>query len=108
VYLETDPGIPEIEVAKGDRYTIDFLNAHTHHFTFGENIGRPGRALPINGYRYQPTRQPVVLDWWRGGGYSDIDGKNSDVPFTTVSTWQQSTDITWMGRYTRGAKTASF
>ena len=107
-YLETDPGVPEIEIAKGDRYTIDFLNAHTHYFTYGENIGRPGCDLPSNGYNYQPTRQPVVLDWWYQTGHSNQSGKGKESPFTTISTWQQSNDITWKAKPTPGVRTASF
>ena len=107
-YLETDPGVPEIEIAKGDRYTIDFLNAHTHYFTYGENIGRPGCDLPSNGYNYQPTRQPVVLDWWYQTGQSNHNGKSKESPFTTISTWQQSNDITWNGETYTWSKDRQF
>jgi hypothetical protein len=41
VYLETDPVTPQIEVANGSQSTIEFLESHTHHFTYGENIGLP-------------------------------------------------------------------
>jgi hypothetical protein len=108
VYLETDPGVPEIQVAQGDPYTIDFLNAHTHHFTFGENIGRAGCGLPADGYNYQPTRQPIVLDWWRTENCSQRkSGRNASV-FTTVSTWQQSNDITWNGETYTWSKDRQF
>ena len=36
IYLETDPVKPQIEVARGEEFTIDLLSAHTHHFSFGE------------------------------------------------------------------------
>src|SRR5262249_17981734 len=39
IYVETDPVVPQIEVAQGRQFTIDFLRSHTHHFTFGENVG---------------------------------------------------------------------
>src|SRR5512134_1429542 len=32
IYLETDPVVPQIEVADGRRETIDMLASHTHHF----------------------------------------------------------------------------
>jgi hypothetical protein len=95
VYLETDPGAPEISVAQRDRYTIDFLNAHTHHFTYGENIGQPGCLLPSDGYNYQPTRQPIVLNWWHPQDSTQHENGSASTRFTTVSTWQQSNDITW-------------
>ena len=43
IYLETDPVLPQIEVARRTiSRTIDLLAAHTHHFTFGENLGAAG------------------------------------------------------------------
>src|SRR5205823_4797687 len=38
VYLETDPVRPQIEVAQGRAFTIELLAAHTHHFSYGENL----------------------------------------------------------------------
>lgn len=98
IYLETDPVLPQIEVAQGRQFTIDFLLAHTHHFTFGENVGAPDCNVPLGPFRYLPTRQPVVLDWWapvhaKGGSASETAGR-----FTTIASWQQSgKDIVWNG-----------
>src|SRR5207247_1338799 len=64
IYLETDPVRPQIEVAQGRQYTIDLLTAHTHHFTFGENLGAGDCRVPVERFDYRPTRQPIVLDWW--------------------------------------------
>src|SRR5712692_3937029 len=36
IYLETDPVLPQIEIAQGRSFTIDLLAAHTHHFSYGE------------------------------------------------------------------------
>src|SRR5688572_13017751 len=88
VYLETDPCAPQIEVAQGNRYTTDFLNAHTHHFTFGENFGSPGCSLPTGPFNYQATRQPVVLDWWKPQGAGDPPPVHAS--FTTIASWRQS------------------
>src|SRR5439155_5437167 len=65
IYLETDPILPQVEIAQGRRFTIDFLGAHTHHFTFGENLGTPQCPIPVKRFPYVHTRQPVVLDWWK-------------------------------------------
>ena len=54
IYLETDPVLPEIEIAHGRQFTIDVMSAHTHHFTFGERIGTPGCAVPAPS---QPRRR---------------------------------------------------
>ena len=102
VYLETDPGVPQIEVSQGKRYTIDFLSAHTHHFTFAESYGQEGSLLPVGPFKYYPTRQPVVLDWWHG--------TDSPEPwsFTTIATWKQSNDISWNGETYTWSKDRQF
>ena len=61
IYLETDPVLPQIEIAQGKQFTIDLLAAHTHHFTYGENFGAADCGVPIERFDYHPTRPPVVL-----------------------------------------------
>jgi hypothetical protein len=92
-YVETDPVLPEIEIAKGNTRTAELLGAHTHVFTYGENLGRPGCPIPLPPFEYHATRQPVVLDWWE----PPTDGR-SRPHFTTVASWRQtSKDIEWEG-----------
>jgi len=92
IYLETDPVLPQIEVAQGRRFTIDHLAAHTHHFTYGENLGAANCGVPVERFEYLPTRQPVVLDWW------DADVPWSEGSYTTVASWRQSDkDVAWRG-----------
>jgi hypothetical protein len=94
VYLETDPVVPQIEVAKGNRRTIKLLGAHTHHLTFGERLGAPDCRVPIHRFTYRPTRQPIILDWWP---VSYDDSPNGC--FTTVASWKQTgKDIEWKGK----------
>jgi hypothetical protein len=103
VYLETDPVLPQIEIAKGNDFTIDMLAAHTHHFTYGENFGAPDCEVPLGRFNYRPTRQPVVLDWWRSYG------PPSESAFTTVANWHQtSKDIEWNGRVLTWSKDVQF
>jgi GT2 family glycosyltransferase len=84
VYLETDPVEVEIQLAAGRQQTVDYLRPHCAYFTFGENYGRPGCLLPVNDqFAFQPTRQPVVLDFWRGLDQSPGDR------FTTIGNWKQ-------------------
>jgi hypothetical protein len=103
VYLETDPVLPQIEIAKGNDFTIDMLAAHTHHFTYGENFGAPDCEVPLGSFNYRPTRQPVVLDWWRS------HGPPRESAFTTVANWHQtSKDIEWEGRVLTWSKDVQF
>jgi hypothetical protein len=105
VYLETDPVLPQIQVAQGNQATIDLLAAHTHHYTYGENFGAPDCAVPIERFRYQPTRPPVILDWWAASASRALDGR----PFTTIANWRQtSKDVVWNGRKLTWSKDVQF
>jgi hypothetical protein len=106
VYLETDPVLPQIEIAQGRQFTIDFLAAHTHHFTYGQNFGASDCGVPIERFEYHPTRPPVILDWWR-------EGKEIPVPtdrvFTTIANWRQrGKDIEWGGELLTWSKHLEF
>jgi hypothetical protein len=97
IYLETDPVLPQIGLASGDEYTWMMIRAHTHHFTFGENYGAPDCEIPVVDVPYQPTRQPVVLDWWAAEG-KDLRAEGAQ--YSTVATWNQTgdKDVEWKGR----------
>jgi hypothetical protein len=91
LYVESDPFAMQVRVAKGEEQTISYLDAHTHHFTFGENLGRPDCTVPLGRYDWQPTRQPVDLDVW---ATTSIGGD----AYTTVTTWHNKGDgIEWQG-----------
>lgn len=104
VYLETDPVLPQIEIATGKQSTIERLRAHTHHFSYGENLGAPDCGVPVQDFRYFPTRQPIVLDWWMPSTYRNGNGSQTSTAgcFTTIANWRQSgKDLEWNGeRYT--------
>ena len=80
IYVESDPFASQVKVAKGDPDMIAALAAHDTHFSFGENLGAPDCDVPIERFRWLPTRQPVVLDLWdnpRGAGEA----------YNTITTW---------------------
>jgi hypothetical protein len=91
VYIDLDPVYTHIRLVNGDRNLRALLDAHTHLFTFGENIGTPRSPVPVSGYTWHPTRQPVVLDLW----------ENTDCPgraYTTIGTWNaQGRDLKYQG-----------
>jgi GT2 family glycosyltransferase len=97
VYLETDPVQLQLELRHGVQETLDFLEPHSAFFTFAENWGQADCGLPVQDrYRFQPTRQPVVIDLW-----PDRSAQPADV-FTTIGNWRQDwRDVTFEGqRYT--------
>ena len=106
VYLETDPVLPQIEIAQGRESTIDFLSAHTHHFTYGENLGAADCAVPVSRFDYRPTRPPVILDWWDSLRAAADPGNRA---FTTVANWRQtSKDVVYNGRTITWSKDVQF
>jgi hypothetical protein len=114
VYLETDPVAPQLEVAKGYRFTIELLAAHTHHLTYGENFGAPDCGVPLGRFDYWPTRPPVVLDWWEphngpDGNTGGLPAGFHDRPFTTIANWRQrGKDMVWRGRLLTWSKDVQF
>ena len=108
IYLETDPVTPQLEIDAGRGFTAQLLGAHTHHFTFGERIGTPGCAVPVGDVRYQPTRQPVVLDWWAPSDGGTPPARRR-LRCTTVASWEQGhKDIAWRGETYTWSKSAEF
>ena len=84
VYVETDPVELQVQLAERQPETIQFLEPHRAFFSFGENLNGPDCGLPRwDRYEFLPTRQPVVLDFWRGRG-----GSPGEL-YTTVGNWRQ-------------------
>ena len=84
ILIETDPAYEQIKLAKGDTSTRAFLDAHTHHFTYGENIGNPDCIVPTERLQWKHTRPPVVTDLWECRITPDAER------FTSVATWQNA------------------
>jgi GT2 family glycosyltransferase len=83
VLVETDPVRLQVGLHEGRRDAVEFLEPHCALFTFAENFGREDCLLPgADRYAFRPTRQPVVLDFWRDGG-------DPRPCFTTIGSWRQ-------------------
>src|SRR5215469_14853647 len=80
IYVESDPFALQVKVAKGDTGTVKMLEAYDVLFSFGENLGAQDCAVPVDKFRWLPTRQPVVMDLWNG---HQLGGDS----FTTITTW---------------------
>jgi hypothetical protein len=95
IYVESDPGVEQIKIDKGESQTASFLREHQNLFTFGENIGTPAFAVPTHDFKWLPTRQPVVTDLWCPTSEAPVPG--SDALFTTICNWSTSgkKDIEW-------------
>jgi len=85
IYVESDPFASQVKVARGDQATIAMLGAHDTHFSFGENLGAADCLVPIECFRWLPTRQPVVMDLW---DHSPLTAHHSPASaYTTITTW---------------------
>jgi len=92
IYVESDPFASQVKVAKGDRGMIAALEAHDTLFSFGENLGAPDCDVPIERFRWLPTRQPVTLDLWTG------PPAPADAAYTTITTWHnKGKNLEWRG-----------
>jgi hypothetical protein len=81
IMIDTDPVYEQIKYAKADPAARAYLDAHTHFFTYGENVGGPGWIVPLCGIPWKPTRPPVVLDLWP-------EASGEPECFTTIATWE--------------------
>ena len=105
LYVESDPGVEQIKIDKGEKSTLDYLRRHHALFTFGENVGTPRFPVPTHGFKWLPTRQPVVTDLWR----TQRAPARSAV-FTSIANWSTSglKDITWRGKKYLWSKSLEF
>ena len=105
IYVESDPGVEQIKIDKGVRSTIDYLKGHHALFTFGENVGTKNFPVPTHGFKWHPTRQPVVTDLWKTNG-----APQRTAVFTSIANWSTSglKDITWRGRKYLWSKSREF
>lgn len=85
IYVETDPVAPEIELHDKLEATEVFLDQHSAFLTFGENIGAADCGVPVPParWKFHPTRQPIVMDFWPVNSGADA------ARFTTIANWRQ-------------------
>jgi hypothetical protein len=92
VYVETDPVTNQLELANGVAKTRAVLAAHDLIVTYGENYGAPDCGVPMDGFRYLKTRQPIDLELWPAAFDAGAES------YTTIGNWkQQGHDVVWNG-----------
>jgi hypothetical protein len=105
LYIESDPGVEQIKIDKRVKSTIEYLRQHRALFTFGENIGTRSFPVPTHGFKWLPTRQPVVTNLW-----NTKRSASRVAVFTSVANWSTSglKDITWRGERYLWSKSREF
>jgi hypothetical protein len=82
VFIDTDPVFEQAKVAALDPDSLAYLGAHTHRFTYGENLGNPDCPVPLVEFDWKPTRPPVLVDLWDAGCVA------AGPYYTTIATWE--------------------
>jgi len=86
IMIDTDPVYEQIKYAKADPAARAYLDAHTHFFTYGANLGTEVCGVPLCGIPWRATRPPVDLDLWPDAS-SASDGRAPPC-LTTIATWE--------------------
>ena len=104
IYLQTDPVGTQVKVAQGDAGTIEMLDRHDWHFTYGVKLGQPDCLIPYIGrYPWQPTVPPVCLDFW------DCGPPPRGAKLSTVLNWKHDDrNVTWNGQTWHWSKDREF
>ena len=105
LYVESDPGVEQIRVDLGMKKTRAYLKRHRALFTFGELIGTKDFPVPVHRFRWMPTRQPVVTDFWK-----TRSAPSAKATFTTIANWNTSgrKDMKWRGKKLLWSKSLEF
>src|SRR5579863_1269772 len=81
IMIDTDPVYEQIRYAAADPAARAYLDAHTHFFSYGENLGAPDCPVPLGGLAWRPTRPPVDPALWP-------EPAGEPPCFTTIATWE--------------------
>jgi hypothetical protein len=85
IYVESDPFAAQVRAAEGHEGTRATLAAHDMLFSFGENLGAADCDVPLGPFRWHPTRQPVVLDFWAPP--NPREAVHGGAAYRTIATW---------------------
>jgi hypothetical protein len=92
MFIDGDPLFTQIGMVSDPEgsYTKR-LRAHDSHFSFGLNLNSDDCGVPDTGIHWQPTLQPIDLEYWKFSEQPD-NGQ-----FTTVMNWVSYPPKTWQG-----------
>jgi len=97
--IDSDPMFTQIQLISNQSFTSDkseleeLVALHTHHFTFGENINGSDCLIPKTSFKWQTTRQPVCLKYWK-----NEKTISSNAPFTTLMNWKAGKVLVFNGK----------
>jgi hypothetical protein len=102
IMIDSDPIYEQIKYARADPAARAYLEAHTHFFSYGENLGAEDCPVPLSGLAWRPTRPPVLPDLWPAAH----DAPDS---LTTIATWEnKGKNIEFAGQHYVWSKHSNF
>ncbi|MCL6257694.1 hypothetical protein M3O96_01250 [Aquiflexum sp. TKW24L] len=100
IFIDTDPVFTQVRnIQEPARKKL--VDSHSHLFSFGENIHHPYSKIPDDGFRWQVTRQPIYLDFWKHH-HPLLDSR-----FTSIMQWKSYAPVKFQ-EITYGLKAESF
>ena len=99
VLIDSDPMFTQIQYEVQEGFTPgksamrEVIQGHTHHFTFGENVGAPDCRIPACGVTWRPTRQPICLGHW----FPTPPPSTTRSSYTTVMNWAAARSLDYDG-----------
>jgi hypothetical protein len=100
VFIDTDPVFTQVRHLT-EKDSRERASQHNSHFSFAESFGSVECSVPEDGFDWQVTRQPIVMDLWR-----DTAGPEQGA-FTTVMQWESYPNVAHAGQLF-GMKSDSF
>ena len=99
-FLDTDPVFTQVRhLTHPGAHAL--AQQHTAFLSFGENIGQPDCTVPEDGFAWQSTRQPIVMEAW------PLSPGPPEGKFTTVMQWDSYPAQEYAGQE-YGMKSRSF
>ena len=99
ILIDSDPMFTQVQYedqiafTEGESSMRALVQAHTHCFTFGENIGKSDCLVPTCEINWRPTRQPVCLSHWNDA----LSQEYSNNSYTTVMNWSVTEPMVYSG-----------
>ncbi len=87
-FIDTDPVFTQIKLALKQQDFCRKVEMHDAWFSFGESLSD---VVPDSGFRWNATRQPIVLSEWRPSA-------PRRETFTTVMNWTSYNDVVYNGQ----------
>jgi hypothetical protein len=99
ILIDSDPMFTQIQYNSQQMFTPgepgglrEMVHAHNNLFTFGENIGSADCRIPDCDLKWNTTRQPICLNYWKTN-----PANNSTVSFTTLMNWTAGKTLVYDG-----------